>query len=1071
MNERRPWIILLILPVLWGLPEPAWLGQSDQGPPGRSTTGADRALEKAGRRVLEERPWLRDLYSWNETFDLSSQEVKANLTGAYCVGNGRAFALVGLSSPLWNWSNIYGDSYQEPDLGSLHMALTRGGSPVWLPRQKIGWVKRSGLVKVEAQGSGLSVESYDFAPVTSEDDAVWNNTPVIIRMVHLTNSGTKTESDLNLELKIQAAWNVTAPKKNIGHDLVLVQKAAKAKKRTVWRLGAFQQGNASISEGNLHYRFPSLPPGGETWAAFFLLSSDTSRESAADSAGLRKKGALSLLDQTRVYFTDWFGQGTEFAGDPKITDLFEIESMIFKSQQSHSGGFSPLIGYSYTWIRDNNGPIRWFLKTGHPREAKGAMDFFYGIASSMGSLPNSVRVDFPLNFRKKDLSDIQVEHAETPNWIVLQHWWYYLTTGDIDLIRARWGYLKRCVEGQVRVEDKYFFHRDETYLWCLESRCFDQCPCPNYDLSTYAFAADSSFDLVAAADRLAYLGKYIEMDKDVSEMTSLARKVRDKAEATYWNEKAGYWAPAQSLLGPLVNAPQANVLINPFWCGYTRNDLDPLGETPSSSGHAVAALRNAYPILGREDGFWKTTPTVDFFVGMNPGQLLYSFSKARLPWAEKAYRAVLKTATPSGEFAEMYDGQCHPWNTPAWGLGTSGRVRPWEGGLNTESLLEFITGFSPDAGNNRVVFSPHLPEDLKIFSAQRLLVGKSQVSFSLKRTGAKEWSVNFHLDKGPSPEVLVDIWASLHLLSNLTTLGSVEWQKTLAETNGREARCRFTLAEGQDQTITVSEGSQLPSGERNPPPPQPFQPEPYLVEPSSLLLLTTPSGIFLKHKNTEPANFPSVGGSELKTMRRVTSSVSFLDMDLPISTGDIASALLDDKGALRTKLAVLGTGAFSSGRHHFKPASYWADQELGKAFKKFLERGGILFLGPAYSNREILPEWLIHLTQGGWEVDDTRDEAVPSKEGGRREGPALAELFGFVPGLAAGKVDHGLTAKGPQWASLVALSKNPGRSAVILQKVGKGLLIRSELRLEDSVQMLKSFLRPTFWTEVNSRLK
>ncbi len=96
----------------------------------------------------------------------STNQVVPNLTGAYCVGNGRAFGLVGLSSPLWNWSNIYGDSYQEPTLGDMRMTVTRAGVDAKLTQQQIGWVKRSGVVKVKAVGAGLTVESYDFAPVS-----------------------------------------------------------------------------------------------------------------------------------------------------------------------------------------------------------------------------------------------------------------------------------------------------------------------------------------------------------------------------------------------------------------------------------------------------------------------------------------------------------------------------------------------------------------------------------------------------------------------------------------------------------------------------------------------------------------------------------------------------------------------------------------------------------------------------------------------------------------------------------------------------------------------------------------
>src|ERR1700679_546727 len=164
-------------------------------------------LEKAGDQVLKDRPWLTQLYSWNETYDLEKQQYQMNKAGAYCIGNGKTFALVGLATPLWSWSNIYGDSYQEPDLGSLHMSVTRAGLDAWTPVQKIGWVKRSGVVSVHAEGKGLVVESYDFAPVTSEEDH-WDNPAVLVRLVHIINTSDQRDNDLDIAFKIQSSWNV-----------------------------------------------------------------------------------------------------------------------------------------------------------------------------------------------------------------------------------------------------------------------------------------------------------------------------------------------------------------------------------------------------------------------------------------------------------------------------------------------------------------------------------------------------------------------------------------------------------------------------------------------------------------------------------------------------------------------------------------------------------------------------------------------------------------------------------------------------------------------------------------------
>src|SRR6185295_17769641 len=212
----------------------------------------------------------------------------------------------------------------------------------------------------------------------------------------------------------------------------------------------------------------------------------------------------------------------------------------------------------------------------------------------------------------------------------------------------------------------------------------------------------------------------------------------------------------------------------------------------------------------------------------------------------------------SGEFAEMYDGEYHPWNPPSWGVGTSGRVRPWEGGLNTESILEFLTGFAPDAGHNRLVLAPHLPEDMKEFTANRLFIGDTQISLQMKRASTKVWVLNLHLDKGTPISVVMDFWASHRTLGNIEASGAATWDKSAAETNGRQARCHFVLENGKDVSFTVAEDSRLPEAELNPPKPQEYQPEPYRVSNSNLLLITSPSGVFYKRRHTSPENFLSV---------------------------------------------------------------------------------------------------------------------------------------------------------------------------------------------------------------------
>jgi hypothetical protein len=77
-------------------------------------------------------------------------------------------------------------------------------------------------------------------------------------------------------------------------------------------------------------------------------------------------------------------------------------------------------------------------------------------------------------------------------------------------------------------------------------------------------------------------------------------------------------------------------------------------------------------------------------------------------------------------------------------------------------------------------------------------------------------------------------------------------------------------------------------------------------------------------------------------------------------------------------------------------------------------------------------------------------------EGGRNQ--SLPEMLGLAPNAILGKVSHGLIPKGGKWKSPVVLSQHGDQAALIMQKIGKGFLIRSELTLEDSIPILKSLL-------------
>jgi hypothetical protein len=79
-------------------------------------------------------------------------------------------------------------------------------------------------------------------------------------------------------------------------------------------------------------------------------------------------------------------------------------------------------------------------------------------------------------------------------------------------------------------------------------------------------------------------------------------------------------------------------------------------------------------------------------------------------------------------------------------------------------------------------------------------------------------------------------------------------------------------------------------------------------------------------------------------------------------------------------------------------------------------------------------------------------------EGG--ENQPLAQVLGFAPNQEVGQVKHGLVPKGNLWQAPLVLSQHPDEAALLIQKVGKGYLIRSELAMEDSLSLLKLLLKP-----------
>jgi hypothetical protein len=84
------------------------------------------------------------------------------------------------------------------------------------------------------------------------------------------------------------------------------------------------------------------------------------------------------------------------------------------------------------------------------------------------------------------------------------------------------------------------------------------------------------------------------------------------------------------------------------------------------------------------------------------------------------------------------------------------------------------------------------------------------------------------------------------------------------------------------------------------------------------------------------------------------------------------------------------------------------------------------------------------------------------------QAPSITEILGFAPNQNVGEVSHGVLPKGKQWRAPILLAQHPEQCGVIMMKVGKGYLIRSELSLEDSIPMLKNLLKDQTLEQLSS---
>ncbi|MCC6214623.1 MAG: hypothetical protein IT376_07125 [Polyangiaceae bacterium] len=643
--------------------------------------------------ALASHPWLGapSRYGWR------GGRVTRESAGAFAVGNGSVFGLIGLDDPVSTLTNGLGPGYQRAGsfFGDAWFELVESGAAL-APDEQAAQRPRGTLVaRTLARSGTLALLTTDVA-VPGQD--------VILRHVTVRNDGPAPRSVL-VRVRLARAASETEPAEPRG----LVQRRG-ARTLLIHCDEPFTTPDAS----RLELTPPELAPAAE-WSTTCAWSFATGAEPASEipslADALERSRAASLASLDRAVALE--------LPDPKPADLYEGALLTLLAQTAPSGLVSQLHRYTSGWLRDAEGAVRLQLSAGLHEEARGVLDATYGALGAIGRISNSFPLDVdpaafvePADPRAFWQGVPFMEgrgRAEATSYPPLLAARYVRASGDTAwLDPGRLAFLEAClVRQEVDAAGLLPFSGDETYHIPMGA-AVNGIPS---SIAAFGSSAASSFLLAAAAERLAALGAG-------PEVAALGQRVRAAAEERYWNEELGFWEPL-AFFDPEKDAyllPYEDVSLGPLWHGFASPDDE-------------RARRNLDRVIAElvEDDATAASPRGVGVTGMVPGYLLQNLSAAGRPEAEAAFHALDRVATPSGHFEELhaFDHSVLDLGHEPDGSGSdaSARYRSWETGDVAHALLAYLAGFEPDVPGARLTIAPRLPSGWGAVRVRRLRFG------------------------------------------------------------------------------------------------------------------------------------------------------------------------------------------------------------------------------------------------------------------------------------------------------------------------------------------------------------
>lgn len=667
----------------------------------------------------EEHPWLTDISSWYAHFDHRRQRMTRRLQGAFGIGNGQAFGLIGLGDPLNTLSNVAGPDYQQSQnfFGETDLIPLVDGREAAFQEEWAFRTRQTAIVGTRGlTAAGIDLFTVDFAPPGH---------PALVRILVARNNDRRAHG-----VQVRARTVFDGEESLAWVDGMVLQTRGG---HSSWLAGLGGDASYDLIGDALVVDLGDLAPGAERWAALgigFTLGADPSAAAAILST-LSAQGPEALMLATRDHWRAWLAEGASLhSPSARLDDLYEGMQLTIGVQTAASGAVSPMSRYTSAWLRDTLGPSRLFTRIGRLGDARAMLDYLY-LASVIGQkISNSTPVNLnvtavsdpadPATFWNAAAFMPGRNPAEAPSYIPLQYAFLYRHTADLSLISRRYDYLKRMVDGQSPDAAGLMpFSGDETFRITLMTALGIW-----QDPADVAWSSNSAFAYVAALRELASLATDLGRTEDQVAFASQAAETLATTDARYRIDGPSY-SPAIFFRGEEVHpAPFEDVATKPVFFGAV--EADDADTRALVDGFIQHLMRDDGTLLTPEGPFGGAENPA--YTGMVPGLFLYNAAKVDHPAAPLAFDALGLTASPSGNWQEIHwkDHTAASLTHPPAGRGaveSAARYRPWEGGEDVDAALVYLIGPELDWPNRRLSLSPHLPEGWSWLTVEGLPAG------------------------------------------------------------------------------------------------------------------------------------------------------------------------------------------------------------------------------------------------------------------------------------------------------------------------------------------------------------